>query len=84
MPRAVAGEIRVVSFNIQKNFLYMDAFLESNINLFDIIFIQEPPWRHIRSAPSAHNKEGEDVVGPPMHPAWKLLMRPPQNGVPLG
>ena len=60
----------------------MDVFLESNVNLFDIVFIQEPPWRHIRSAPSAHNKEGEDVVGPPMHPAWKLLMRPPQNGVP--
>ncbi|PPR06529.1 hypothetical protein CVT26_000452, partial [Gymnopilus dilepis] len=60
----------------------MDVFLESNVNAFDIVFIQEPPWRHIRSAPSAHNKEGEDVVGPPMHPAWKLLMRPPQNGEP--
>ncbi|PPR03609.1 hypothetical protein CVT26_006122, partial [Gymnopilus dilepis] len=52
------------------------------VNAFDVVFIQEPPWRHIRSVPSAHNKEGEDVVGPPMHPAWKLLMRPPQNGEP--
>ncbi|PPR06539.1 hypothetical protein CVT26_000511, partial [Gymnopilus dilepis] len=62
MPRAVAGEIRVVSFNIQKNYMYMDVFLESNVDAFDIVFIQEPPWRHIRTAPSAHNKEGEDVV----------------------
>jgi hypothetical protein len=57
------------SFNANKNYLYTETLL---VHLFlqkkvDVIFLQEPPWRTIRHAPSAKDLEGEEVVGPPLH-----------------
>jgi hypothetical protein len=40
------------------------------------LFIQEPPWRLIRRAPSAKDPEGERVVGAPNHPSWTIMVRP--------
>ncbi|KAF5321983.1 hypothetical protein D9619_001851 [Psilocybe cf. subviscida] len=40
-------------------------------------YAQEPPWRLIRSAPSAVSVEGEEVVGAPNHPSWLAMVRPP-------
>ncbi|KAF9537372.1 hypothetical protein CPC08DRAFT_809259 [Agrocybe pediades] len=37
------------------------------------------PWRTIRQALSPMNKEGDDIVGAPMHPAWLYMVRPPTN-----
>ncbi|KAF4614683.1 hypothetical protein D9613_002817 [Agrocybe pediades] len=48
-------------------------------NSFDVLFVQEPPWRTIRQAPSPNNRDGEDIVGAPMHPAWLYMVRPPTN-----
>ena len=58
----------------------MEVLLNTCINTFDIIFVQEPPWRLIRTAPSASNKEGEDVIGAPNHPAWQAMVRKPDLG----
>ena len=46
---------------------------------FDVLFVQELPWRTIRQAPSSSNKEGDDLIGAPMHPEWVYMVRPPQN-----
>ena len=67
--------VRILSFNVAKNFSYMDTVLQTCKNRFDIIFFQEPSWRLIRKAPSAHNREGEDVVGAPSHPDWLTIVR---------
>jgi hypothetical protein len=45
----------------------------------DVIFLQEPPWRTIRHAPSAQSKEGEEVVGPPLHCDWSVIYRKPDQ-----
>ena len=67
--------VRILSFNVAKNFSYMDTILQTCKNRFDIIFFQEPSWRLIRKAPSTHNREGEDVVGAPSHPDWLTIVR---------
>ena len=53
--------------------MYLDVLLETLYKDFDVLFVQEPPWRTIRQAPSSSNKEGEDVTGAPMHPEWRAF-----------
>jgi len=72
-------DIRVYSHNVAKNYMYLDVLLETLYKDFDVLFVQEPPWRTIRPAPSSSNKEGEDVTGAPMHPEWLYMVRPPKN-----
>jgi len=52
------------------------VLLERNKNSFDIVFLQEPPWKRLRAAPSTHSKEGEDIVGTPNHLEWLAIVRP--------
>jgi hypothetical protein len=61
--------ISFLSFNVNKNYLYTETLLVhlSLQKKVDIIFLQEPPWRTIRCAPSVKLKEGKEVVGPPLH-----------------
>jgi len=47
--------------------------------LYDILFIQEPPWNFIRFAPSTTASEGNEVVGAPIHPDWTQVVRFPQD-----
>jgi hypothetical protein len=67
--------ISFFSFNINKNYLYMETLLVhlSLQKKVDIIFLQEPPWRTVRHTPSACSKEGEEVVGPPLHHDWNVI-----------
>ncbi|KAF5309953.1 hypothetical protein D9619_010447 [Psilocybe cf. subviscida] len=55
----------------------LDVLLESHKQVYDVLFVKEPPWRLIRSAPSAVSVEGEEVVGAPNHPSWVAMVRPP-------
>jgi hypothetical protein len=77
--------ISFLSFNVNKNYLYTETLLVhlSLQRKVDVIFIQEPPWRTIRHAPSATNLEGEEVIGPPLHRDWNVIYRKPdQSGNP--
>jgi hypothetical protein len=67
--------ISFLSFNVNKNYLYMETLLVhlSIQRKVDVIFLQEPPWRTIRHAPSVSNLEGEEVVGPPLHRDWNVI-----------
>ena len=76
----VENKIRVISFNVAKNFLLVDSLLNLCVNEFDIIFLQEPAWRTIRMAPSTVSREGDEVVGAPRHPQWQMMVRPPPPG----
>ena len=71
------GTIRILSFNVAKNFLLVDTLLSRFVNDYDLIFLQEPAWQVVRMAPSTSNREGDDVVGAPRHPAWNMMVRPP-------
>ena len=69
-------ELRVFCQNVNRNYGYMDTLLASLYEQYDLLFIQEPPWRRIRSAPSAASRDGEDVIGPPISPNWGVIHRP--------
>nr|BAB32465.1 Pol-like protein Pol-1 [Tricholoma matsutake] len=69
-------QLRIFSQNVNRNWGYMDSILADLVEDYDLLFIQEPPWRLIRHAPSAHNREGEEVIGAPMSPNWGTLVRP--------
>nr|BAB32469.1 Pol-like protein Pol-1 [Tricholoma matsutake] len=69
-------QLRVFSQNVNRNWGYMDSLLADFVDDYDLLLIQEPPWRLIRHAPSAYNREGEEVIGAPMSPNWGTLVRP--------
>ena len=71
--------IRIYSQNVQKNYVLVDSLLESQKDLYDILFIQEPPWNFIRFAPSTTASRGDEVVGAPIHPDWTQVVRFPQS-----
>ena len=58
-------EIRVLSFNVAKNFLLVDSLLNRFVNDYDIIFLQEPAWQVVRMALSTTNVDGDDMIGMP-------------------
>ena len=70
------GRISVFSFNVAKNYAYVDVLLENCKDVYDVLFIQEPPRQVIRMAPSTTSVAGDVVVGAPKHPAWTTMVRP--------
>jgi len=71
--------IRIYSQNVQKNYVLVDSLLESQKNLYDILFIQEPPWNFIQFAPSTSSPGGQEVIGAPIYPEWTQVVRFPQD-----
>jgi hypothetical protein len=72
----VLQQLRIFCQNVNRNYVYMDTLLASLNESYDLLFIQEPPWQLIRSAPSSRDREGEDVIGAPNNPNWGCLVRP--------
>ena len=69
--------LRIISHNVNRKYDLLSDELELFREHFDILFVQEPPWRLICKTVSASDKEGEPVVGPPTHPDWIILFRRP-------
>jgi len=69
------GSFRIFCQNINRNVLLLESVLALSIDDFDIIFIQEPPWRLIRHAPSGIDPAGEPVIGTVIHLDWGLIIR---------
>ena len=70
--------LKFFSQNIRKNKLIIDTILETQF-LYDIIFIQEPPWFTICSIPSSNNCKGKPLVGVSHYPNQITFARPPSN-----
>ena len=72
--------VRILCHNMNHSYAHVDTLLERNVNSFDVLFLQEPPWRHIRATLSSRSKEGEDVVSAlrPLH--QHALGQPPHLG----
>ena len=71
--------IRIYSQNVWKNYVLVDSLLESQKDLYDILFIQKPPWNFIRLALSTTASRGDEVVGAPIHPDWTQVVQFPQS-----
>jgi hypothetical protein len=69
-------ELWIFCQNVNRNYGYMDTLLASLYDEYDLLFIQELPWRRIRSAPSPASHDGEDVIGPPISPNWGMIHQP--------
>ncbi|KDR65194.1 hypothetical protein GALMADRAFT_82154, partial [Galerina marginata CBS 339.88] len=80
MPRT-PDEIRVLTYNVAKNLLALDVCLTTLVEIYDVIFVQEPPWRVVRQAPSPTSRKGEDVIGTSNHPAWTPMFCPQPAGM---
>ena len=70
------GIVRILCQNVNRSFAHVDILLECNKDMFDIVFLQEPPWKRLCAAPSTRSREGEDVVGAPNHPEWLVIVWP--------
>ncbi|KAF9439947.1 hypothetical protein P691DRAFT_689235 [Macrolepiota fuliginosa MF-IS2] len=77
--RTILG-VRIYSQNICKNNFSTPVLLEWLKESINIIFLQEPPWSCIRSAPSTVSLEGDDVIGAPKHPDWVCMVHLPHLG----
>src|SRR5882672_8499051 len=71
--------VDIYSQNINKNFDYTSDVLEMKRSSCDVIFLQEPPWRTVRYTVSTKDREGDPVLGPPIHPAWTCIYRCPKG-----
>ena len=60
----------IYSQNVRKNYVLVDSLLESQKDLYDILFIQEPPWNFIQFAPSTSSPGSQEVIGALIHPEW--------------
>ena len=45
------------------------------MDLYDILFIQEPLWNFIQFAPSTISHSGQKVVGTPIYSEWTQVVR---------
>ncbi|KXN88315.1 hypothetical protein AN958_07460 [Leucoagaricus sp. SymC.cos] len=74
------GDVRVFSQNVNRNYMHVDYVLEALKDTYDILFLQELPWRTIRQTVLMTSEEGDDVVGAPKHPDWLYMVKLPTNG----
>ena len=65
--------------NVRKNYVLVDSLLEFQKDLYNILFIQEPPWNFIWFASSTSSPGGQEVVSAPIYPEWTQVVRFPQN-----
>ena len=66
--------IRIYSQNVQKNYVLVNSLLETQKDLYDILFIQEPPWNFICFALSTTTPRGDEVVSALIHPDWTQVV----------
>ena len=66
--------IHIYSQNVWKNYMLVDSLLESQKDLYDILFIQEPPWNFICFALFTTTSGGDEVVDAPIHPNWTQVV----------
>ncbi|PPQ92326.1 LOW QUALITY PROTEIN: hypothetical protein CVT25_008508 [Psilocybe cyanescens] len=70
--------VRILSFNCAKSSLSTETILKNIVLTYNIVFIQEPPWRFVHTAPSTYHKSGNDIIGLPLHPLWLPMVHTPE------
>ena len=72
---SITNTIHIYSQNVQKNYVLVDSLLESQKDLYNILFIQEPPWNFIQFAPFTTSPSGQEVIGTAIHPEWTQVVQ---------
>jgi len=71
----IKHNLKIFSQNIRKNKTLTDIILETQKNVSNIIFIQEPPQSLLRQIPSHTNPEGDPYYSTPNHLDWSLFIQ---------
>jgi len=71
----IKHDLKIFSQNIRKNKTLTDIILETQKNISDIIFIQEPSRSLLRQLPSHTNPEGDPYYSTLNHPDWLLFIQ---------
>jgi hypothetical protein len=69
-PDRQVDTLRLYVQNVNLNGILLSMILDQMVGVYDILLIQEPPWSHVRNAPSSSTLKGDPVIGPPIHPKW--------------
>jgi len=70
----IKHNLKIFSQNVRKNKALTDTMLETQKNLSDIIFIQEPPRSLLHQLPSYTDPLGDPLYGTSNHPEWTLFL----------
>ena len=65
----------IYSQNVWKNYVLVNSLLEFQKDLYDILFIQKPPWNLIHFAPSTTASGSNEVIGTPIYPEWTQVVQ---------
>ncbi len=72
-PRRIKDTLSIYSHNVRKTYSLLNIILELR-GAFDILLIQEPPWKLLQHTASMNTSDGDEVWGPPIHPDWILIV----------
>ena len=64
----------IYSQNIWKNYMLVDSLLEFQKDLYDVLFIQKPPWNFIQFVPSTSSSGSQKVVSASIYPEWTQVV----------
>ena len=70
---SITNTICIHSQNVQ-NYVLVNSLLESQKDLYNIPFIQEPPWNFIQFAPFTTSPSGQEIIGIAIHPEWTQVV----------
>ena len=65
--------------NVCKNYMLVDSLLEIQKDLYNVLFIQEPPWNFVYFVSFTTISGEDEVFGTPIHPDWVQVVQFPQN-----
>ena len=65
--------------NVWKNYVLVDSLLESQKDLYNILFVQKSLWNFILFAPFTTSFSSQEVIGTPIHPEWTQMVQFPQD-----
>ena len=71
---SITNTISIYTQNVQ-NYVLVDSLLEFQKDLYDILFIQEPPWNFIQFAPFTTSPSSQEVIGATIHPEWTQVVQ---------
>jgi hypothetical protein len=72
----VVKELHIFSQKVNRNGLHIDMLLKTLKDSYDIILVQELPWKVIHKTVSMTNPHGDNVK----HPNWLYMVQPMAGG----
>lgn len=76
---SITNILCIYSQNVHKNYVLVNSLLETQKDLYDILFVQELPQNFIGFALFTTILGRDEVIGTPIHLYWAQVVQFPQN-----